>query len=64
MSGMRVALLVTCVNDAMFPDTGRAVVTLLSRLGVEVDFPEDLPDMQKRLVDFAAPGLRTILGYP
>ena len=32
--------------------------------GIEVDFPEDLPDMQKRLVDFAAPGLRTILGYP
>jgi L-lactate dehydrogenase complex protein LldE len=40
MGGMRVALLVTCVNDAMFPDTGRAVVTLLSRLGVDVDFPE------------------------
>jgi L-lactate dehydrogenase complex protein LldE len=36
---MRVALMVTCVNDAMFPDTGRAVVTLLRRLGVDVDFP-------------------------
>jgi L-lactate dehydrogenase complex protein LldE len=36
---MRVALMVTCINDAMFPDTGRAVVTLLRRLGVEVDFP-------------------------
>src|SRR5438093_1279321 len=31
---MRVALMVTCVNDAMFPDTGRAVVRLLRRLGV------------------------------
>jgi L-lactate dehydrogenase complex protein LldE len=40
MGRMRVALMVTCVNDAMFPDTGRAVVTLLRRLGVEVDFPE------------------------
>ena len=31
--------MVTCVNDAMFPDTGKAVVTLLRRLGVDVDFP-------------------------
>ena len=37
---MKVALMVTCVNDAMFPDTGKAVVTLLRRLGVDVDFPE------------------------
>jgi len=37
---MRVALMVTCINDAMFPDTGKAVVRLLRRLGVEVDFPE------------------------
>lgn len=36
---MRVALQITCVNDAMFPDTGKAVVRLLRRLGVEVDFP-------------------------
>ena len=31
--------MVTCVNDAMFPETGKAVVTLLRRLGVDVDFP-------------------------
>jgi L-lactate dehydrogenase complex protein LldE len=37
---VKVALSVTCVNDAMFPDTGKAVVRLLRRLGVEVDFPE------------------------
>lgn len=36
---MRVALFVTCINDALYPETGRAVVTLLERLGVEVDFP-------------------------
>ena len=36
---MRVALMVTCVNDAMFPEVGQAVVRLLRRLGVEVDFP-------------------------
>jgi Fe-S oxidoreductase len=36
---VKVALQVTCINDAMFPQTGRAVVRLLRRLGVEVDFP-------------------------
>lgn len=36
---MRVALFVTCVNDALYPRTGIAVVRLLERLGVEVDFP-------------------------
>jgi L-lactate dehydrogenase complex protein LldE len=36
---VRVALFVTCVNDTLFPDTGRAVVRLLRRLGVEADFP-------------------------
>ncbi len=37
---MRVALFVTCVNDALRPRTGRSVVRLLERLGVAVDFPE------------------------
>lgn len=36
---MRVALFLTCVNDTLYPDTGRAVVKLLTRLGVDVDFP-------------------------
>ncbi|MFD9302790.1 (Fe-S)-binding protein [Streptomyces sp. NPDC060048] len=36
---MRVALFVTCVNDALYPRTGIAVVRLLERLGVSVDFP-------------------------
>ncbi|HET9900109.1 MAG TPA: (Fe-S)-binding protein [Actinomycetes bacterium] len=36
---MKVALQVTCINDALFPQTGRAVVRLLRRLGVDVDFP-------------------------
>ncbi len=30
---MRIALFVTCVTDTLFPDTGRAVVQLLERLG-------------------------------
>ncbi|MEU4211698.1 (Fe-S)-binding protein [Streptomyces sp. NPDC026206] len=36
---MRVGLFVTCVNDTLYPRTGRAVVSLLERLGVAVDFP-------------------------
>jgi L-lactate dehydrogenase complex protein LldE len=36
---VRVALFITCVNDALYPRTGQAVVTLLRRLGVDVDFP-------------------------
>ncbi|GLX50203.1 Fe-S oxidoreductase [Streptomyces hygroscopicus subsp. hygroscopicus] len=36
---MRVALFLTCVNDTLYPETGKAVVKLLGRLGVEVDFP-------------------------
>ncbi len=37
---MRVALFITCFNDAMFPQVGKATVTVLERLGVEVDFPQ------------------------
>ncbi|MFI0453296.1 (Fe-S)-binding protein [Actinomadura sp. 6N118] len=36
---MKIALFVTCVNDTLFPETGKAVVTILERLGHEVDFP-------------------------
>jgi L-lactate dehydrogenase complex protein LldE len=36
---MRVSLFVTCFNDTLFPRTGEAVVRVLERLGVEVDFP-------------------------
>jgi len=31
--------------------------------GIDIDFPDELPEMQKRLVDFAVPGVREILGY-
>lgn len=36
---MRIALFITCFNDLLFPEVGRAVVALLSRLGHEVEFP-------------------------
>jgi L-lactate dehydrogenase complex protein LldE len=35
---MRASLFITCYNDTLFPETGRAVVQLLERLGVEVVF--------------------------
>ncbi|QMU78411.1 (Fe-S)-binding protein [Streptacidiphilus sp. PB12-B1b] len=38
---MRVALFATCVNDAVYPTTAIATVTLLERLGIEVDFPAE-----------------------
>ncbi len=38
---MRIALFITCFNDTLFPETGRAVVRLLERLGHTVDFPLD-----------------------
>jgi L-lactate dehydrogenase complex protein LldE len=38
---MRVGLFITCFNDALFPGTGEAVVTLLERLGHEVTFEPD-----------------------
>jgi L-lactate dehydrogenase complex protein LldE len=64
MDRMRVALQVTCVNDAMFPDTGRAVVTLLERLGVEVEFPAaqtccGQPMINTGYLDEAVPVVRT-----
>jgi L-lactate dehydrogenase complex protein LldE len=36
---MRIALFVTCLADALFPDVGRATVTVLERLGHRVEFP-------------------------
>ncbi|GAA2015052.1 (Fe-S)-binding protein [Nakamurella flavida] len=36
---MRIAIMATCLGDALFPDVVRATVTLLTRLGHEVVFP-------------------------
>ena len=38
---MRVGLFITCYNDLLFPEVGRAIVRLLQRLGHEVDFPAE-----------------------
>ena len=37
---MRIALFITCLADALYPDVGKATVRLLERLGHEVDFPQ------------------------
>ena len=37
---MLISLLITCYNDALFPETGKAVVTVLERLGHTVEFRE------------------------
>ena len=36
---MRIGLFVTCLTDTMFPETGKAVVAVLERLGHQVEFP-------------------------
>jgi L-lactate dehydrogenase complex protein LldE len=38
---VRVSLFITCLADTLFPETGRAVVQVLERLGHEVEFPEE-----------------------
>jgi L-lactate dehydrogenase complex protein LldE len=37
----RVTLFITCIVDQVYPEIGEAVVRVLERLGVEVDFPRD-----------------------
>ncbi|GAA2111738.1 (Fe-S)-binding protein [Microlunatus panaciterrae] len=36
---MRVSLFITCLADTLFPDVGKATITVLERLGCDVDFP-------------------------
>jgi L-lactate dehydrogenase complex protein LldE len=38
---VRAALFITCLADTLFPQTGRATVAVLERVGVQVDFPLD-----------------------
>lgn len=39
--GVRVALFATCFNDTMWPETPKATVRLLERLGCQVEFPTE-----------------------
>jgi L-lactate dehydrogenase complex protein LldE len=58
--------MVTCLNDAMFPAAGQAVVTLLRRLGVDVDFPAaqtccGQPMVNTGYLDEAVPAVRSFV---
>jgi L-lactate dehydrogenase complex protein LldE len=39
LGDVRIGLFVTCLTDSLYPDTGKAVVALLERLGHQVEFP-------------------------
>src|SRR6185295_4164795 len=36
----KVQLFITCIVDSLYPSVGEAVVRVLERLGIEVEFPE------------------------
>ncbi len=60
---MRVAVMATCLGDAMFPEAPRATVRLLRRLGVEVEVPEaqtccGQPMVNTGYMDEAVPAVR------
>jgi len=38
---LRISLFITCYNDTLFPETGKAVVAVLERLGHRVEFRRD-----------------------
>ncbi len=63
---MKVALQVTCINDALYPRTGQAVVKLLRRLGVDVEFPQQQaccgqPMVNTGYLDEAVPVVRNFV---
>ncbi|MFC5175974.1 (Fe-S)-binding protein [Nocardioides taihuensis] len=58
--------MVTCLNDALFPDVGKAVVRLLRRLDVDVDFPLEQtccgqPMVNTGYLDEAVPAVRAFV---
>ena len=58
--------MVTCINDALVPQAGKAVVTLLRRLGVDVEFPErqtccGQPMVNTGYLDEAVPVVRNFI---
>ena len=38
-SDVKASIMITCLGDLFFPEVGVAMVTVLRRLGVAVDFP-------------------------
>jgi L-lactate dehydrogenase complex protein LldE len=40
---VKAQLMVTCIVDTLYPQVGEAVVRVLEKAGVEVDFPAGQP---------------------
>jgi L-lactate dehydrogenase complex protein LldE len=38
---MRASIFITCLTDTLYPETGKAMVAVLERLGVQLDFPRE-----------------------
>ncbi|MGO4257390.1 (Fe-S)-binding protein [Marmoricola sp. RAF53] len=65
-AALKVALQVTCINDALYPEVGKATVRLLRRLGVEVEFPAaqtccGQPMVNTGYLDEAVPAVRSFV---
>jgi L-lactate dehydrogenase complex protein LldE len=63
---VNVAVMVTCINDSLFPETGKSVFRLLRRLGVDADFPAGQtccaqPMVNTGYLDEAVPVVRTFV---
>ena len=54
----RVALFITCLADTLYPEVGKATVTVLERLGVEVVFPPEQTCCGQMHVNAATPARR------
>ena len=57
----RVALFVTCLVDTLFPEVGKATVTVLERLGIEVVFPAEQTCCGQLHANSGYPGEATLL---
>ena len=52
---MRASLFITCYNDTLFPETGRAVVELLERLGVQLELETGANMLRPNACQFRIP---------
>ncbi|SFS50328.1 (Fe-S)-binding protein [Paenibacillus sp. 453mf] len=63
---MKVSLFITCLSDAIYPRVGEAMVRILARYGIQVDFPKvqtccGQPAYNSGYFDEARAAARTIL---
>jgi len=64
MKFMRIALFVTCPADTLYPGVGRATVTLLERLGHQVEFPATPDVLRPNAREHRLPEGRAAAGPP